>query len=79
VYFNARICSQCFVADCTRKAKGEACRVQTGKVSPGIPEWQVREQYAQLLIEHAKLIDESQRLVRIISGINPALLEGKAA
>jgi hypothetical protein len=73
-------CSQCIAAGCNHKGKNDPCQ-QSADVRKlaTLPEWKVREDLAALQAEHAKLVDESQRLTRIVYQIDPKLLEQRGA
>lgn len=73
-------CSQCVAAGCNHKAKAAPCQQNATVLAlTKMPEWKVREEYAKLQLEHSKLTEESQRLVRIIYSIDPKLLETRGA
>ena len=76
VRFRPDLCPQCYVAGCAHKGKGKPCRLSSDtQKTQLLPEFQVREAYTKLLEEHRKVVEEAQRLVRIIYAKDPTLLE----
>lgn len=76
VRFRPDLCPQCYVAGCAHKGKGKPCRMSSDtQKTQELHEFQVREAYTKLLEEHRKVVEEAQRLVRIIYAKDPALLE----
>lgn len=72
VFHDASICSQCQVAGCAAKKKGEKCRLQANYLtSMQMSEFQLRAAYAELLTKYAELLEESQRLARIVHAADP--------
>jgi hypothetical protein len=79
ILFRTDLCPQCYVAGCAHKGKGKPCRLSSDtQKTQELPEFQVREAYAKLLEEHRKVVEEAQRLVRIIYAKDPSLLESKS-
>jgi hypothetical protein len=76
VRFRTDLCPQCYVAGCAHKGKGKPCRLSSDtQKTQLLPEFQIREAYTKLLLEHRKLTEDVQRLVRIIYAKDSSILE----
>ena len=68
VFHDTGLCAQCHVAGCDGNKKGAKCRLQASMIDViQLSEFQVRQKLAELQKDYAKLLEESQRLARLVA------------